>query len=306
MKEGISIITINYNTVEDTMAFLAAIENTIYDGLPDLEVIVVDNDSSEDPACITASYPWVKLVRSEVNLGFAGGNNLGIAHSSKEFILMVNNDTLPDMKEVSNLLITYQAYPEYTMLCPLIMNEDSSIQYAGYSPINTLTGRNRLINQIDHKELIIDTCYPHGAAMLISRKNLEKVGMMAENYFLYYEETDWGERMKQMGLKIGVCTLSKITHKTSASVSRVSDCKLYFTTRNRILFARKHFPAINQFLFVLFFLFVSTPKHMLRFIWNGDKNSIQTYFQAIKWHFQNSVESTVLGFKFDALQNAKG
>ena len=137
--------------------------------------------------------------------------------------------------------------------------------------------------------------------MLISRENLRKVGLMKENYFLYYEEIDWGARIKNSGYKIGVCTSSEITHKSSATIQKVSECKLYFQTRNRILFARVHFPTTHKFLFTVFFALVSTPKNIVKFMLRRDFQSIRTFWEAIKWHFHNKIESKRLGYKFDSL-----
>lgn len=297
----VSIITINYNALEDTLAFLASIEACRIDSNLDFEVIVVDNASEESPRKALIEYPWAKLVQSKYNLGFAGGNNLGVLDSSGEYLFFVNNDTSLDLTDLEKLISQYEANPEYGLLTPVILNEDTSIQYAGYTELNTLTGRNKLIDWIEEDTEIKETSYPHGAAMLISRKNLEKVGMMAENYFLYYEELDWGNRIKQAGMKIGVCLSSKIIHKESASVSKISECKLYFMTRNRILYIRKHFTKAQRLMFSSFFFLVSIPKSLLIFFLKMDFKSVSAFLAAISWHFSNDVSSNRLGYKFDGL-----
>ena len=301
MKAKVSIITINYNSLEDTLLFLESIEASMPFSNLDLEVIVVDNASKENPKKALEAYPWVKLVESKHNLGFAGGNNLGTLDSSGDYLFFVNNDTELNLIDLEELIDQYQANPEYGLLTPLILNENGTIQYAGYTELNTLTGRNKLINRLNQKEGIQDTSFPHGAAMLISRENLERVGMMSENYFLYYEELDWGSRIRKVGLKIGVCLSSRIVHKESVSVGKISECKLYFMTRNRILYARKHFSSIQQFIFSLFFFLVSTPKSLLVYFLKMDFSSMRTFIAAIGWHFKNDESSMRLGYKFDSL-----
>ena len=297
----VSIITINYNALEDTVSFLESIKSTMNFSNLDLEVIVVDNASEESPQEALSEYPWVKFVQSKYNLGFAGGNNLGALDSSGDYLFFVNNDTDLNLLELEELIDQYEANPEFGLLTPVILNEDTSIQYAGYTELNTLTGRNRLIDTIDSSIGIKETSYPHGAAMLISRENLQKVGLMSENYFLYYEELDWGNRIRNAGLKIGVCVSSRITHKESVSVGKISECKLYFMTRNRILYTRKHFTRAQRFVFSMFFFLVSTPKSLVTFALKRDYRSFRAFLAAISWHFSNDVSSNKLGYKFDNL-----
>ncbi|NQZ75626.1 MAG: glycosyltransferase family 2 protein, partial [Ekhidna sp.] len=162
-------------------------------------------------------------------------------------------------------------------------------------------GRNRLIEKIHSRTGIEETSYPHGAAMLISRENVKKVGLMSENYFLYYEELDWGTRVRNGGLKVGVCMSSKIVHKESATVGKISDCKLYFITRNRILYARKHFSKTRKAIFTLFFLLVSSPKNMFSLLLKRNFQGLRTYWEAIWWNLKHDTGSTRLGYKFDHL-----
>lgn len=301
MKTSVSIITINYNSLEDTLSFLDHLESGINSTDLDVEVIVVDNSSAQSPERNLKQYEWVKLVQSKFNLGFAGGNNLGILESRGDYLFIVNNDTLLNLKDLEELISQYKSNPEYGILNPVIKNEDHTIQFAGYTAINALTGRNRLINKVNSSQGIAQSNYPHGAAMLISREALDKVGLMSENYFLYYEELDWGNRLSKLNMKIGVCLSSEIIHKESATIGKISECKLYFMTRNRILFARKHFTRIERTAFAAFFLLVSFPKNVFLFLIKNDLGSVRTYLEAIKWHFRNDCASTKLGYKFDQI-----
>ena len=302
MKYSVSIITINYNALEDTLHFLDTLKISMNFSILEPEVIVVDNASNESPAEALKKYPWVKLVQSKRNLGFAGGNNLGALDSSGDYLFFVNNDTELNLLDLEELIIQYEQHPEFGLLTPIIKNDDNSIQYAGYTDLNTWTGRNKVIEEVTGTEGIIETSYPHGAAMLISRENLESVGLMSENYFLYYEELDWGTRIRKAGLKVGVCLSSEIKHMESVSVGKISECKLYFMTRNRILYARKHFNNMEKLFFATFFFLVSLPKNLASYILKKDFQSIKTFIAAIQWHFKNDVSSDRLGYKFDVLQ----
>ncbi len=301
MRTKVSIITINYNSLGDTVCFLDSLESTLSKTDLDLEVIVVDNNSEVSPRNKLRDYPWVHLIESDRNLGFAGGNNLGVKHSSGEFLFFVNNDTELSLDSLEELVCQYRSNPQYGLLTPLIFNGNGSIQYAGYGNLNPLTGRNKLMVSVDEDSGIRETSFPHGAAMLISKENLGRVGLMSENYFLYYEELDWGNRIKKAALKVGVCLTSTIIHRESASVGKVSECKMYFMTRNRILYARKHFTSIQKFVFLLFFLLVSLPKNVITLLLKRDLKAINTFLAAIHWNLQNDVNSSRLGYKFDHL-----
>jgi GT2 family glycosyltransferase len=300
MKPTLSIITVNYNSAKETMDFLKSIcGNPLSTAV---EVIVVDNSQTKGlRKDLWKIESTIKYVGAEGNLGYAGGMNLGMKHASGDYLFLVNNDTTVDVSQLLNLVAQYRQSGEYGILCPVIKNEDNSVQYAGYTMLNPFTARNKTITKVDYGKDITETAYPHGAAMLISRENLDRVGYLSEEYFLYYEEIDWGQRVRNQGLKIGVFNKCHITHAESGSVNKVSQCKLYFTTRNRILFARNHFHKAGQFFFTIYMLMISIPKG-LKLLINHNFESLQTFFAAYKWHLFNTRFSKELGNGFDALR----
>ena len=297
----VSIITINYNSLDDTLELLQSIQRSEEFDPTYYEVIVVDNASKEDPSQALGAYPWVTLIQSSENLGFAGGNNLGIKASTGEYIFILNNDACLNLSDLRRLMTEYEKHPAYGVLCPAIKNPDGTVQFAGYTAVNKLTGRNRLLTETASNASIVESSYPHGAAMLISRINLQRVGLMKENYFLYYEELDWGHQIREKGLKVGVCPSCEIVHKASATTGKISELKLYFQTRNRILFARKNFRWHHRWLFVAFFSLVSVPKNIIGLLASKDFGGVRAFLEAINWHFQNDPQSDRLGYKFDAL-----
>src|SRR5690606_22519583 len=208
-----------------------------------VEVILVDNGSYENfERAFKAVYPDLVYIRSEKNLGFAGGNNLGIRQASGEYLLFLNNDTELVEGFVETLIREFHVHPEIGLLSPLILyfDDKTKIQYAGFSEMNYLTCRNKGIgnqetnlNQHDRSQ---ETGFIHGAAMMCRRDDLKKVGLMEENYFLYYEEIDWCEKFKKAGKKIWFTGRTKIYHKESISVGKESSLKTYFMHRNRMLY----------------------------------------------------------------------
>ena len=197
----LSIITINYNGLEDTCALIETIPFN-----DKMEVIVVDNASINDDASeIEKRYPRVKVIRSDKNLGFAGGNNLGIKEAKGKYIFLVNNDTIFKDFNIQALIDRLVSSPKIGVVCPKIRFAwgNHPIQFTGYTPLSKITIRNKAIGFGEKDQGQHDsphpTPYAHGAAMLIKREVIDKVGFMPECYFLYYEELDWSMMMTRAG-----------------------------------------------------------------------------------------------------------
>lgn len=269
----VSVITVNYNGFAVTCELIDSLYQSNYQSC---EIIVVDNGSKVDEASLLRNrFPAIKVIRSCENLGFAGGNNLGIRYASGDFFLFLNNDTTVTDGFLEAMLNRIMASPCIGVVCPKILFEfaPDRIQFAGYTPLHNITLRNKLIgfNEIDRGQydLSTETPYALGAAMLIKREVVEKVGGIPEGYFLYYEELDWCLRIRRAGFTIWYEYGAKIFHKESASVGRLGPLKQYYLTRNRLLFARRNLGKLSFLLSVLFQLFLSLPKNTLEFIVNG-------------------------------------
>ena len=213
-----------------------------------MEVIVVDNGSREDEASVIEQlYSNVKVIRSNKNLGFAGGNNLGIKVAKGKCLLLLNNDTfLNSHFDAKKLTKCLESRPETAIVCPKIRFSWSNkpIQFAGYTKLSAITLRNRAIGcgEEDNGQYDIPhpTPYAHGAAMLIKREALEKVGLMPECYFLYYEELDWSLMFTRSGYKIWYDPSCTVYHKESQTTGQNSPLRTYYITRNRLLFAQRN------------------------------------------------------------------
>lgn len=298
----VSIITVNFNhssVTEDLLRSIAG-KNTY---LP-LEIIVVDNGSADNPVpAWLKKYPEVSFIRSEVNLGFAGGNNLGIAAAKGDYLFLINNDT-EITEELIPVMVSYlERHPQVGIASPKIhyFDQPDLLQYVGYTAVNYLTGRNACIGQFEkdrgqYDHLTGPTGYAHGAAMMVRREALNKAGMMAENYFLYYEELDWCERIRKAGYEVHVVTAALIYHKESVSVGKQSALKEYFMNRNRILFIRKNAPWIRCFLFCCYFLLVVVPRNILQYLKNHQPDFIKVLLRAVWWNVTHATSSKDLGY----------
>jgi len=299
-----SIISVNYNQPEVTIAFLKSIrQNASNDNL---EVILVDNGCREDhQAAFVEAFPELTYIRSAHNLGFAGGNNLGIAAAKGDYLLLLNNDTEITSNLVSTLGSVLEKDEEIGMVSPLLLYYDNPkvIQYAGFTEMNYLTGRNSGIGSMDintgqYDNVSRETAFCHGAAMMCRREDLLAVGLMEEQFFLYYEELDWCEKFKRAGKKIWFTGQTQVYHKESMSVGKESNIKTYFMTRNRMLFIRRNTSLLNTIGFNLFFILVSCPKQILKYLKKGGrKDLIKWVIKGVLWNFKHSKNSTELGFK---------
>jgi len=287
----ISIITINFNNAKVTCEFL---ESTRYLTYRNFEIIVLDNASKENPTpIIKQNYPDVNLIINTTNLGFTGGNNIGIEAAKGDYLFIVNNDTEVTPNLLEKLLSPFAKDHSIGVVSPKIkyFSEPNIIQYAGFTPINPLTGRNNSIGDREPDKGQYDTpsytAYAHGAAMFLKREVIEKVGVFADIFFLYYEELDWSARIQNAGYRIYYEPNAVIYHKESLSVGKNSTLKTYYLTRNRILFMRRNMRGFSRLVWPLFFVVFSIPKNSIMFLLEGKINHLKAFWSALVWNIKH-------------------
>lgn len=298
----VSIITVNFNQSLVTEQFLASIEST--NTYSNIEIIVVDNGSQTNmlPEWKT-KYPGITFIRSDSNLGFAGGNNIGVNEATGEYLFFVNNDTEFTEGLVQSLVDQLDRHPEIGIVSPKIryFDKPDTLQYAGYTPMNYYTCRNATIGQFEKDNGQYDdttgpTGYAHGAAMMVRREAIDKAGLMAENFFLYYEEMDWCDHIRKVGYQTWVEPRALIYHKESVTVGKASTLKEYFMNRNRILFIRRNAPLHAKLIFFVYFTCIVLPRNILAYQKNGLKGFTGWLFKAIWWNLTNNINSGKLGY----------
>jgi len=287
----VSVITVNYNNTGVTCELLASLERISY---PRLEVIVVDNASALDPTQeIMTRHPGVKVIRSGENRGFAGGNNLGIQAAAGEYLFLVNNDTEFTEGLVEGLLEIFHQYPDAGVVSPKFhyFFQPGTIEYAGYHAVDMFTGRNSMVGCREKDQgqydAVSTTHYAHGGAMMISRAALEKVGLMPELYFLYYEEFDWCEQFRRQGYKIYYQYKSLIYHKESMTTGKNSPLKTYYITRNRILFMRRNVQWPARLVFMLYFTCFTVPKNTLQYLLKREAAHLKAFWKGVLWNVRS-------------------
>jgi GT2 family glycosyltransferase len=287
----VSIVSINFNQLKVTEDFLKSVQKITY---PNYEVIIVDNASKEN-SCpyIKKHYPWVKCLRSEENLGFAGGNNLGIRNAKGDYFMLINNDTEVDHGFLEPLVNAMIENPKIGMVGSKVrfFNKPDMIQFAGATPMTRFTATSHFIGfnqkdigQYDEQKL---TPFASGAAMMTNRKICQEVGLMASFFFLYYEELDWQERIRKADYEIHYIPNSLVFHKESVSVGRKSALQAYWKTRNRLLLIRRNFSNFNVFISYLYMTFFSTPYNILKYLSHFRWRSLKVHGIALGWHYIN-------------------
>ncbi|MCF7907027.1 glycosyltransferase family 2 protein [Patescibacteria group bacterium] len=242
----IAVIILSYNGQKYFPELFASLKAQT---LPAQEIVIVDNNSQDDSVpYIQENFPEATLIISEKNLGFAGGNNLGIKKALENkpgYIFMLNQDTVCDPRCLEILAKKSQGEDNLFAAQPLINcwpPEDQLIQTSGnrlhflgfgYSGDYKNKAESEVIKKIDQ-----EPAYLSGAALFIKSSVLEKTGLLDEDLFLYHEDTDLCWRAKFLGYSLKVFPEALVYHKYTEAISRN---RWFWSERNRPLFLLKFF-----------------------------------------------------------------
>lgn len=260
MRPEVHVILVNWNGWRDTVECVASLEGLDY---PNVHIVIVDNGSTNDSLReLRRRCPGHTLLESEHNRGFAGGTNLGIRHAMEreaDYLWVLNNDTIAEPGSLDALVRRMEG-DRRTGICGsrLVYHDRPDVlQALGGGTYNRWLGITRYLGdgaparmEVDAEEIEERLEFVSGASMLVSRRFVEEVGLMNEEYFLYYEELDWAERADgRFGL--GFAPDSVVYHKQGASIkantlqrNRRSRAADYYQLRNRLRFTRNHHPLM--------------------------------------------------------------
>ena len=252
---------------------------------------MVDNASKNQEAeadTISKRFPHVKVIKSKKNLGFAGGNNLGIKAARGKYLFFINNDTIFKGFNIQALIDRLESSPAIGVVCPKIRFAwgTNPIQFTGYTPLSKITVRNQSIGfgEEDHGQY--DTAHPtpyaHGAAMLIQREAIEKTGLMPECFFLYYEELDWSMMFTRAGFQIWYEPLCTIYHKESQSTGQNSPLRTYYMVRNRLLLVKRNWDGLTKFFTYAYLIGVVGLRDILKHVLTGKWELVRATFRGIR------------------------
>jgi GT2 family glycosyltransferase len=240
----VSIVIVIWNGRDDTIECLSSFRADAY---PNREIIVVDNGSSDDSVpVIRAQFPEVVVLQTGKNLGFTGGNNVGIRHaveSGADYVYLINNDTTVEPDALAKLIEAAEANPDAGLVAPVIHDFDPprEIWFAG-SMINLRHGSAWHDNkrQPSREEMPYEVPWVTGCAMMIRAGLLRKLGGFDDRYFLSWEDVDLSLRIRNEGQRLLVVPRSRIYHKGGQSGKNMDGIYGYYQVRNSLLLASKH------------------------------------------------------------------
>lgn len=265
MERKVGIILVNYNGYEDTIECIDSLKNTKYSCY---ELIVVDNGSTKKPSQyqIDIINENCIFISNDKNLGFSGGNNLGIRRAIKDgcdYVLLLNNDTIVEPDFLNNLVDEAVDHPEAGLVCGKIryFYDKNRIWYAGGEfDFKRCMASHTLWNKIDTDESLQtrEITFATGCLMLIPIDVIKSVGELSEDYFLYVEDTDYCCRVLKAGYTIRYCNGAVIYHKVNASTGTGSLLSQYYTTRNTLMLIKRF--STNKLYGYLYFIYRLTKE----------------------------------------------
>jgi len=240
-KSLISIIVLNYNAGELLLNCINSLKKSTYQNI---EILVVDNISSDGSHTkCKKQFPDIKLIQNRKNLGYCGGNNVGIKEAKGEFIVILNPDTIVEENWLDEMFNAFNEFGDGLYQPKIIsLNESDIIQSTG-NMIHAFGfgfARDKGKKIIEKKEEIEKIGYASGTCLFTTKKVLEKVGLLDEFLFLYHDDLDLGWRAAQIGINSYYVPKSKIFHAESYSL-KWSAKKFYWLERNRKYCLKTHY-----------------------------------------------------------------
>ncbi|KKR00338.1 MAG: putative glycosyltransferase [Candidatus Woesebacteria bacterium GW2011_GWB1_39_12] len=300
------IVILNWNRPDDTLDCLKSVEKLQITNYK-LQIVIVDNASSDDSVKLIRNFiknrSNVEVVVNKVNIGFVGGNNVGISYSldqGADYVMVLNNDTVVDKNLLTEFLKASKKYPKAGILSPKIyfapgfeFHKDRYIKdnlgkvlwYAGGQiDWDNVYGKNRGVDEVDKGQYdkVEEIDFATGTCMFMSRKALENIGLFDKKYFMYYEDMDLSMRIKKADFKVLYIPSAIVWHKVAQSSGIGSGLNDYFTTRNRLLFGMRYAKLRTR---------VALYREALRFLLSGrvwqKKGVLNFYlgrFEKGSWH----------------------
>ena len=237
----VSIIVLNYNAGQLLLNCVDSLKKSTY---TNLEIIVVDNISSDGSQTkCKEKFPNIKLIQNEKNLGYCGGNNIGIKEAKGDYIVILNPDTIVEPNWIQELISAQNRFGDGLYQPKILsLNEENIIQSTG----NMLHvfgfgfARDKGKKDVDNIVEIQKIGYASGTCLFTTRKVIEKIGLLDEFLFLYHDDLDLGWRAAQIGINSYYVPKSKIFHVESYSL-KWSAKKFYWLERNRKYCLRTHY-----------------------------------------------------------------
>lgn len=234
-------VVLSWNGREDTLAALESLRG--------IETVVVDNGSTDGSGdAVAERFPEVELIRVGVNLGFAGGNNVGVRRAldrGANWVLLLNNDAMVEPGLVDALAAAAAARPDAGVLaCKVLYADSDRLWYAG-ADFDPYLGRSRHrgFGRPDAPGAVEETERATGAAMAVSRAAIEAAGLLDEELFLYAEDLEWSLRIRNAGFAVVYVPDARVRHRVSSAAGGAgSPITSYYETRNMLAVVERYRP----------------------------------------------------------------
>jgi hypothetical protein len=292
MNKKIYIILVNYNSYQDTIECIESLKQINFDSY---KIIIVDNASTDESVNKLINYADDRLVllRSNKNLGFSGGNNIGIKYAlddGADYVLLLNNDTIVEPDFLQNMVETAENDKEIGIVgCKIKYNGDRNLLWFAGGQVNwfKFLGEHFGKRELDDGKYdkLIEVSFVTGCCMLIKREVIEKVGMLPDEYFMYFEDVDFCVRVQEAGFKIIYEPKAVIYHKIGiSSGGEESPFSIKWSTRNRIYFMHKFKYRVSrpQFLISNIFFYTTRLVRVIQYYLKGDKKRAIAIIEGIK------------------------
>jgi len=269
MDPLVYIIILNFNSIDETINCLESLSKITYNNY---KIVVVDNASSDNSIKKLETIHYIKLIKNIRNSGYAIGNNLGIRYALEhgaDFICVLNNDVETEKSFLEPLISYLASHIDVGAVGPCIFDfKHKNIVQAFGAKINfyrgLALGRYKGKNIKEIHESITNVDYLGGACFVCKREVFDKLGLIPENYFLFYEETEFCVKMKKIGYKITCIKESKVYHKGSATISKFGGLSYYFLNRNRIVFMRRNASFVQKIIFPVYLIVETIGRILIR------------------------------------------
>lgn len=291
VKPLVYILVLNYNGAKDTIECINSLQKISYNNY---KIVIIDNKSTDNSLCELEQFNSSCIfIKSEENLGYAGGNNLGIKYameSKADYILILNNDTIVEKDFLSNIINSCEKDNVSVASPKVYFYDNKRINAFGASKDFLERVKNIGENKVDGVDYENDIYvkYIMGCCMLIKTDVIEDVGMFDDKFFMYLEETDLCERINKK-YKIKVCASSKIYHKCGASTkssSKINYFTEYYFRRNLLYFLMKNC-SLTKRIFIQFLIMI---KDLVDVVNNSkDKKYRKILFLAWKDYFNRNM-----------------
>lgn len=292
----VKIIILNWNGKDDTCE---CVDSLLDAGCVKSQIIIVDNGSNDGSVAVFCErYPDIKTIVNDANLGYAGGNNIGIRkaiESNAEYILILNNDTTVEPGFLEPLVNTLKN-EKYDIAGPKILNYWNKELWAGSGSIIWFAAspiQRKILGIFNKSTYSRKTTFVTGCAMMVRKDVFIKIGMLDPEYVAYYEDLDFCYRATNNNFKCKYVAESIIYHKVSATggfigKDTLSPFQAYFNARNGFLFCKKNLTRLKKwqfllghfsFRFIYFFILALKSKNVdsLKKLFQGYKDGIFKY-----------------------------